>query len=262
MALISKQSVLLLLLASLATIIIAGIVVGPIPQPQWYHDFADQRSFLGIPNAWNVLSNIPFAVAGGWGLFLLLSPKRIQFVDRRERWPWVGVSVGLILTALGSGYYHMAPDDYRLVWDRLPMTIIFMSFVAALMTEKINVTLGLCLWPLFLGFGFYSVVQWYASELRGAGDLRLYVGVQIFTLAAILIMSLGPVVYSHSRDLVVVAVLFGLARLFEMYDHQIAFSEAAISGHTLKHLAAAFAGFWVIFMLGRRKIIGENFHEN
>lgn len=253
---LSKKTNLILLSALTLLLFSIGLTIGPIPQPQSYHNFADQRSFLGIPNTWNVLSNIPFALAGIWGLFLLLSPNKLQFIDDRERWPWVGVAIGLILTAIGSSYYHLAPDNFRLVWDRLPMTIIFMSFVAALITEKISIRLGLWLLPALLVIGFYSVLHWYASEQHGMDDLRIYLGVQIFTIVAALMMLTAPSSYNRNWDVAVVVLLFGLARLFEIYDQQIAIlTENRISGHTLKHFAGALAGFWLIHMIWKRKIV-------
>lgn len=250
-----KISITLLVCVTVLTIVI-GLLLRPIPQPQTYHNFADQRSWLGVANAWNVLSNISFALAGIWGLLLLFSPGRVQFIDNRERWLWIGFSIGLILTAVGSGYYHLAPDNFRLVWDRLPMTIVFMSFVAALISERINIYVGLWLWPVLLGIGFYSVLLWHASELRGIGDLRFYVGVQEFTVLVMLVMLLTPSPYNRNWDLAIVVMFYGLARLFEMFDHQIyIFTGDIISGHTLKHLAAAMAGVWLIRMIWKRKIV-------
>lgn len=254
---ISKKKIFIILVAIALLMVAVGWFLNPISQPQSYHNFADQRSWLGISNAWNVLSNIPFALAGIWGLVLLFSGK-IHFIDKRERWPWVGVSIGLILTAFGSSYYHLAPDNYRLVWDRLPMTIIFMSFVAALITDRINARLGLWLWPLLLIIGICSVLQWHSSELHGAGDLRFYAAVQIYTMVAALVMLLAPSCYRDSRnwDLVVVAIFYGLAKLFEAFDSQIfTLLNGIISGHTLKHLAAAMAGVWMIRMIWKRKPI-------
>ena len=236
-------------------IILAGFFVKPIPQPQAYHDFADQRSWLGLPNVWNVVSNIPFAIAGVWGLFLLFPSGKVRFFDNRERWMWIGVSIGLILTAVGSSYYHLAPDNSRLVWDRLPMTIIFMSFVAALISDRINLSLGLLLWPLLLGIGFYSVWLWQSSELLGEGDLRLYIGVQIFTFLATFVMLLTPSHYNRNYDLAVILIFYALARFFEIFDHETyLLSAKIISGHTLKHLSAGLAGIWLIHMIWKRKV--------
>lgn len=249
----SKKLMTLLLLV-IAIIIVIGLAIGPIPQHQAYHNFADRRSYFGTPNTWNVLSNITFALAGIWGVFLLCT-ERVQFLDNRERWPWLGVALGLILTAIGSTYYHLDPDNFRLMFDRLPMTLVFMSLIGALITERVNILLGLCLWPALLLFGFYTVIYWYATEQQGAGDLRLYLGVQVYAVAVTLIMAFMPSPYNRTWDLAAVVLLFGLAHIFEMFDGQIVkFTDGAISGHTLKHFVAALAGAWLLFMVWQRKI--------
>src|SRR5271157_4875548 len=142
-----------LLFAITVVIIVVDLMLAPIPQPQSYHNFADQRSFLGIPNfSDSVISNIPFAIFGVWGLVFLLrlTPEQISehFLDRRERWPYMVLFIGVFLTAFGSAYYHLDPNNQRLLWDRLPMTIAFMSLVAAMIAERINVRAGLWLLPV------------------------------------------------------------------------------------------------------------------
>lgn len=228
-----------------------GVLFGPIVQPEAYHNFADQRSLLGIINGWDAFSNILFAFAGIWGLFLLLTPGRVHFKDDRERFMWLGVAIGLVLTAIGSSYYHLAPDNSRLVWDRLPMTIIFMSYVAALIAERINTRLGLALWPILIIFGLYSVLYWHATD-----DLRFYLGVQLFAIIATVIMLFTPSPYDRKWDIAIVVLLFGLARIFEIYDHEIWKATGNhVSGHTLKHLSAGIAGVWLMYMLIKRKKI-------
>jgi hypothetical protein len=130
-----------------------------------------------------------------------------------------------------------------------------MSLVAALISEKINIRLGLWLWPLLLAIGVYSVLTWKISELQGSGNLRFYVGLQAFTILATLILMFAPTPYDRNWDLALVIVLFGLARLFEIFDPQIwLFKNGIISGHTLKHLAAGMAGIVLIHMIWKRKI--------
>src|SRR5215475_1944170 len=115
-----------------------------IPQPLAYHDFADQRPWLGIPNFGNVISNLPFAIFGAMGFAFLCSVTCKQsFIDLRERRPYGFVFLGLLLTAIGSGYYHWNPNNATLLFDRLPMTIAFMGIIAALITERIDVRAGL-----------------------------------------------------------------------------------------------------------------------
>lgn len=253
---ISKKTSITLLVSITLLIVIIGLLLKPIPQPLTYHNFADHKSWLGIANYLNVLSNIPMALAGIWGLFILFSPGKVQFIDNRERWPWVGISIGLILTALGSGFYHLAPDNSRLVWDRLPMTIVFMSFVAALIIDRISIRIGLWMWPVLLGIGIYSVLQWNVSELHGTGDLRLYAIVQGYALVVAIIMLLVPSHYNRTWDLAIVVAFYVLAKVFELFDLQIyIFDKGIISGHSLKHLAAAIAGIWLIRMVWKREVV-------
>jgi len=228
-----------------------------IPQPQSYHDFADQRGWLGIPDFGDVASNLLFAVAGAWGLiFLFRKSKQECFVDPRERWAYVLVFLGLFLTAFGSGYYHLAPDNARLVWDRLPMTLAFMGLVSAMISERLSVTAGFYLLPLLLLIGAGSVVWWWRSETAGASDLRFYAAVQVYAVLILAILLLLPPRYTRSADFAVVFGFYVLAKIFETADRQIfSLDRNIVSGHTLKHLAAGAAGFWILRMLQKRQPI-------
>ena len=243
------------------TIIVAVVdfLLPRIPQPQSYHMFADQRSFLGVPNFGDVVSNVPFAVVGLWGLIFLLrsNPEQLSkhFLDRRERWFYLIIFTGLLLTAFGSSYYHLNPNNARLVWDRLPMTIVFMSLVAALIAERISLRAGLWLLPILLLIGVGSVLQWYNSELRGVGDLRFYATVQAYSVLFLLMALLFPPRYTFGSDLAVVAGFYILAKVLETLDKPIFRLGYVVSGHTLKHLAAAFAGYWILRMIKRRRPI-------
>jgi hypothetical protein len=246
----------LALLALVTVTIFASLYFIPrIPQPLNYHNFADHRTWLGIPNFGNVASNLPFAVFGLMGfLFLFRSASRTYFLDPRERWPWFFFSLGLFLTAFGSGYYHLHPSNATLLWDRLPMTIAFMSVIAALTAEYINVRAGIyALTPLLI-VGASSPVQWYLSELRGQGDLRFYAAVQVYAviLLPLFILLLAPR-YTRSADFGVVAAFYLLAKLLETFDSQIFSAGHLASGHTLKHLAAGMAGYWILRMLRLRR---------
>jgi len=120
--------------------------------------------------------------------------------------------------------------------------------------ERVNLRAGLAaLGPLLL-LGLASVVLWYASELHGAGDLRLYIMVQFYTLLLILLLLwLFPARYTRGADLMVAMGFYVLAKILESLDRQIFSLGHSVSGHTLKHLAAA-AGVYSIFrMLARRR---------
>jgi len=253
----SRRASLGLLIVLTAGIVLVCCLLPRIPQPQSYHQFADRRSFLGIPNFGDVASNLPFAMIGIWGLAFVLrstsGEKAGQFLDRREQWPYLFVFAGLLLTAFGSSYYHLAPDNARLVWDRLPMTITFMAMVAAVIVERISLRLGLWLLPILMFIGMESVLQWYFSEVRGAGDLRFYAAVQAYSALVILVSLLFPRRYTRSSDFGLVIGFYALAKALELLDKQIFAALHVVSGHTLKHLAAAAAGYCILRMLQKRE---------
>jgi hypothetical protein len=149
----------LLVLVSLMLASLAGLLLlPPILQDQSYHQFADQRNLLGIPNFWNVISNLPFIVVGVAGLW------------RFHRDPTTIVMFsGILFTGFGSSCYHMNPNDATLFWDRLPMTLCFAAILAAVVEERVDAGVGaILLWPLLV-IGIFSLLLW-----RWTDDLRLY----------------------------------------------------------------------------------------
>jgi len=259
--LISQKASIWLLLILALVVALAVFFVPRIPQPQAYHRFGDARSFLGIPNFGDVVSNLPFAVVGVWGIAFVLGagsdPRAGHFADPRERWPYLFVFVGMLLTAFGSAYYHLQPNNARLVWDRLPIMMAFMSLVAAVITERVSLSIGLWSLPLLLAVGMGSVLLWRASEIRGAGDLRLYAAVQVYSVLVLLVSFIFPQHFTRRADLAVVVGFYVLAKILETFDRNIFAAEHWISGHTLKHLAAAVAGYWILRMLQKRQVIRD-----
>ena len=227
--------------------------------PPSYHHFADQRAFLGIPNFGDVASNVAFFVAGLWGLvFLAGKSSNEKFVHARERWPYFLVFLGLVLTAFGSAYYHLAPDNTRLVWDRLPMTIVFMPLVAAVIGERTNFKLGFRLLPVLTAIGVGSVIQWHFTVQYGASDLRFYAAVQVYAMLALVAALLLPSRYTGNADLVWVFAFYAIAKVAETADRQIFSLGHIMSGHTVKHLSAAAAGYCILRMLQERKPIPDH----
>jgi hypothetical protein len=255
--LISRRAGLGLLIVLTAAVILVSFLLPRIPQPQSYHLFADRRGFMGIPNFGDVVSNLPFAAIGLWGLAFLLrcnsNPTTGHFLDRREKWPYLFVFTGLLLTAFGSSYYHLDPGNARLVWDRLPMTIAFMPMVAAVIAERISLRLGLWLLPILLLVGMGSVLQWYWSEMRNMGDLRFYAAVQAYSALVVLLAMLFPRRYTRAYDLGLIVGFYALAKVLELLDKPIFAALHFVSGHTLKHLAAAAAGYCILQMVRKRQ---------
>src|SRR5688572_28469651 len=173
-----------MLAGSFIVFAIAAILVPALPQPLSYHAFADCRAIWSIPNFFNVVSNLPFLVGGVGGLSVIWNGGG-RFIDRREQLPYLVFFLGALLTSFGSAYYHLAPDNPRLVWDRLPMTLGFAGLVSAALAERWDPRLGRrSLWPL-LGIGVVTVLYWYGSERAGVGNVVPYAAYQAWSIIAI-----------------------------------------------------------------------------
>lgn len=235
------------------------LFVPPIPQDLTYHNFADTRSWAGIPNFGDVASNVPFVLAGilGLGMWFRHKEDPVRFASPAEKIPLLIAYLGFLLVGPGSGYYHWNPNNAALVWDRLPMTFGFMALFAMVIAERIDVKTGIRLLPVLILLGMASVFYWDITESAGRGDLRLYAWVQFFPAIAIpLMLVLFPSRYTGTRYLVWMIVWYAAAKVLEHFDKEIfALLNHAVSGHTLKHLAAALAAYELVrYLRGRRKI--------
>jgi hypothetical protein len=230
---------------------------GPIPQPLSYHDFADTREFLGIPHAGDVLTNLAFIIVGAWGLWFLAQPNRAtrSFTDIRERRLFQWLFVGVFLTGFGSGWYHLAPDNDSLVWDRIPMAIGFMSITAIMIAERVRLSLGAALLVPLVAIGVGTVFWWIWTEHAGHGDLRPYLFVQFYPMMTIaLMLLLLPTPYTHGNYYWGLFAFYAAAKLVEILDHEIFdLTQGVASGHNLKHLFAAGGAAWILRMLWLRQ---------
>ncbi len=247
------------LIGALLVAVFVVFLFPAIPQSEAYHNFADARAFLDIPNCLNVLSNAFFLVVGLLGIRFVLrgdSREAATFVDRRERWPYFMFFFGVTLTAFGSSYYHLHPNDHTLVWDRIPMAIGFMALVAAVIAERISVRLGVRLLLPLIVLGIGSVIYWDVTQSHGHGDLRPYAIAQFGSLLILLlIVALFPPRYTRTSDLIVSLAIYGIAKGFEAADRPIFAASHLVSGHTLKHLAAAVSAYRILRMLRLRSPI-------
>jgi hypothetical protein len=230
----------------------------PLPQRPSYHDFADQRPLLGVPHGLNVLSNLPFLLVGGLGLWFCLRGEGARagksFETPAERWPYVLFFLGVGLTAFGSAYYHMEPNNDRLLWDRLPMSVAFMALFASVLAERVSRRVGLALLAPLVALGIGSVLYWHWTEAQGRGDLRPYYVVQFYPLLALPpLLLLFPPRYTRTADLVAALGWYVLAKFCEdPLDAAFYALGGWVSGHTLKHLLAALGASWILHMIAKR----------
>ncbi len=224
----------------------------PIPQDITYHLFIDTREVWSIPNFWNVVTNIPFAIVGILGLYKLRVPAKLKMVNDTML-AYVLLFFGTFLISFGSSYYHLAPDNQTLVWDRLPMSVAFMALFSIIISEFISVRSGKALLlPLILA-GLLSIVYWHFSELRGEGDLRFYVLVQFYPMFAIpIILFCFHSQCSHIQAYWWLLLAYVVAKLFEHFDVEVYDLLGFISGHSLKHLTAA-AGLYLLLVFYQRR---------
>jgi len=232
----------------------------PIPQDNEYHNFADKRGFLSIPNFGDVMGNIAFLIFGIMGVHYICSKCKNWediFYNKFEKFLWKFFFIAICLVTFGSGYYHLSPDNDSLMWDRLPMTLGFMSFFSITIIERINYKLGSRLFPPLLVIGVFSVLYWSYTESLGQGDLRLYVLVQFLPIIVIpFMLFLFHSPYSHTKKLINVVVWYLIAKLLEHFDYYIfELTQNIVSGHTLKHVAAAFSAYYMMVYLQKRKKI-------
>jgi hypothetical protein len=211
----SGKRTVLLTIACVVAMALFLLLMPPLPQDQSYHVFADQRTIFGVSNFWDVISNLPFAVVGLIGLF--------AFRDFASRI----IFLGIFATAFGSAYYHLRPDDARLFWDRLPMTIVFMSLFALAIKQRSLVI------P-FVILGVASIVWW-----KVTGNLWPYALVQFGPMIPLIVIAVRS-----EPGLRPVLIFYGLSKITEFFDKPI-FAVAPLSGHTIKHLLAGVATWYI-----------------
>ena len=231
--------------------IVLRLAYGPLAQDPAYHLLADTRSWGPIPRAGDVLTNLAILAVGVAGLALW---PRVHVVPE-ERAPYALLVAGMLLTALGSAYYHWAPSDARLVWDRLPMTLVIAALLSFVLADRVDPAFARTAWWPFALLGVASVLWWSWSERFGPGDLLLYVVVRAGAGIVILFLLLfRPGRHSHAGWLVAAIVLDVAMTVAETLDRPIFETTGGLlSGHNLKHLlAGALLGCILAWLLQRR----------
>ncbi|MEG3619051.1 hypothetical protein V5T82_11340 [Magnetovibrio sp. PR-2] len=236
------------------------IFSGPIPQPVEYHNFADMRGWLGVPNFADVASNLPFTLFGLYGLWVM--GKCIAVTRSTGSWlhdarlPLVVFFIAIVFVGPGSAYYHLEPNHDTLFWDRVPIVAGFMALTAAVIADRISPRMGAHIaLPILVALGIALALHWKLTD-----DLRAYVLVQIVPALVIpLILWMWSNDASHGRVwitwrmIIWAMVWYGLAKVTEFSDVELfhALGET-LSGHSIKHLLAAGVPLVVAISLDRR----------
>ncbi len=241
----------MLLLAVGLAVVITVAFADPVAQDPLYHQFIDQRSFVGVPNFLNVVSNLPFLCVAAWGLVFVA--RHGDAVVPGMKIAWMVFFTGIALTTFGSGYYHLRPGNESLVLDRLPMTIGFMSLVAIIVAEYGSERVGKAILLPLLLTGFASVMYWSYTESLGVGDLRPYAIVQFLP---ILLVPITLLIFPSRSDLgryIWLMIGFYLAaKLFELFDDDIYAAGELVSGHSIKHVVASLAPASLLYGIAQR----------
>ncbi len=243
---------LILIAIALIAVFITFSFVEPVPQDPGYHAFADSQTFWRVPNTLDVLSNIPLAIVGLLGI--ITTGKRLRHNSFNATvFQYLVFFSGVFLTGFGSLYYHLAPSNETLIWDRLPITILSIGFFCSVISEMVSPKASLILVGPLLLIGIGSVLYWNYTESLGSGDLRLYGIVQFLPLILIvLIFLMYKFPENYLSYIIGLLIFYSLSRLTEFLDHQIHEILQFISGHTLKHLFAAAAAGCILIMLKNR----------
>ncbi|HTT09485.1 MAG TPA: hypothetical protein VMG60_01235 [Burkholderiaceae bacterium] len=237
---------------TMAALALALLVHGPIPQWPGYHDFADLRMLAGIPRAADVLSNVGFAVVGIVGLVVL----NFRGGQCALGAAWSGYAmflVALVLTALGSGFYHLVPDNARLVWDRLPVALACAGLLAGVRADTHADGRAHAVAAALAVAAIASVLWWHVTETRGQGDLRPYILIQAAPLLLVPLWQARARAPRADRLAFGAAlVLYLVARAAELNDRAVFDALGWISGHTIKHLLATCAAAVIVARLVAR----------
>jgi len=241
----SQKRINVIIFTALACI--TGVFLLPaVAQDNAYHDFADKTLRFGIPNFGDVAGNALFVFMGLLGLCTAAGNRKNY--QKPAYACWLIFFTGVFLTGFGSGYYHLSPDNETLVWDRLPMTLAFMSLTSLVVMTHISEKTGAVLLPVLLLAGVSSVWYWHHTETQGHGDLRFYALVQFLPMVLMLeILALFPRRDGGAKYLLCTLGFYIAAKLLEHFDAQVfALCRDIVSGHTLKHIVAASGIWWMI----------------
>lgn len=239
------------LTAAVVVAVVVGLVVGPVTRAPGFHAYADRRAWLGVPNAGDVLSNLAFLVVAALAARRLRAPALAA-----PRGLAIAAVVAVGLVGVGSGAYHLAPGDAALAFDWAPIVLALVALTACVVGDRGGVALGRAVVLVGAPLALAVVAIWYAGGGTHGGDMRWYVALQGTAVLLPLVVALVAPGQIARLPLAAALGAFVLARAFTARDAWW-LATVGISGHALKHVAAAGAAglaLWAVTApLSRRR---------
>lgn len=226
----------------------------PLQDASSYFNFADQRCILGINNFSDVISNLAFTIVGGLGFYWIKNNLRLS-----SEFKILGLfmATAMLLVSVGSAFFHYIPTVERLFWDRVPMVLGFISLIGLLIADRINRKLGLITFYILFVLSVVTLALWRLNYL----DLRPYLLIQFGALLfLILILFLKPRGTISNGAIWISFGFYFLAKIFEIADGSIWNLTGFISGHTMKHLAAALAMYFLLNSFRMKASADSDYH--
>ena len=236
-----------ILFGGAALLLLLALLLPEYAQTAHYHAFADQRSFAGLPHGADVLSNLGFVLMGVLGLRALWQADNCR-VNGTARAMCALFFAGLLCTAVGSTYYHWAPQDASLVWDRLGMSVAFAGLLGLAVQTRLDDTSASVAALIMLVAAPLSVAVWAQT-----GNVLPWALVQFGGVALVVVLVfVKPVPGAMGVSIGLTIALYALAKVFEHFDAQVyALTGEVLSGHSLKHLVASLAAWPVLAAVWR-----------
>ena len=227
----------------------------PIQDASSYFNFADQRCILGINNFSDVASNLAFTIVGLLGFYWIKNNVSLTY-----EFKLLGnfLATAMLLVSMGSAFFHYIPTVERLFWDRVPMVLGFISLIGLLVVDRVNKKLGLRTFYILFILSVITLALWRLNYLDLRPYLLIQFGALLFVVLIILLKSRGTI--SNSA----IWISFGfyiLAKIFEIADTFMWNLTGFISGHTMKHLAAALAMLVLLKTFRRRAFADSDYHS-
>lgn len=240
----------LLLLAAMGMAVLVGLLAwGPVALQADEFRYADTRRWWGIPNAMNVLANLPVMLAGALGLHRT----RTSVWPAHVRMAWQGFHGAVVLSGAAATAHHLAPTVALFVLSQMAMATALTLLCCGALAERVDVRFGsprgLAVAGLFVSALALQLAV--GTWLTGSVDLR---PVLLLQLLPVLLIPTGamslPGSVTRLSDWMLMLTAYGLARAFEQADVAIFSATGWIGGHALMHLSLACAAGWLTYRAG------------